>query len=253
MKENLVIKKFKKESVNGTFNLLEEETFFGTKVMEIEDDIIIDDKSIQYFQYWLDADINNQIEIDLAKNNGYQYHDFNDFQEQFYIMDVVNLKLNKHTISKQQQSTIDEKNNTRWSIEIDIRNILREYLFAKIKERRSFKSIPYYNFKNKDINSSIYEYIDLNLLDRFKFTYIDFYIKYTDIKNNTIYNNITLKKFDPKFNSDIEDDIYKNTNVNVQIDNFTDPIARLQISYNQSKSSDQYKFDYYFNIHYKKI
>ena len=115
------------------------------------------------------------------------------------------------------------------------------------------KGTLYYNFKNKDINSSIYEYIDLNLLDRFKFTYIDFYTKYTDIKNNTIYNNITLKKFDPKFSSDIENETYRNTNVNVQIDNFTDPIAKLQVSYNQSKSSEQYKFDYYFNIHYKKI
>ena len=39
MKDSLLLKKYKTENVNGTLNLDEEKTFFGTKVMDIEDEI----------------------------------------------------------------------------------------------------------------------------------------------------------------------------------------------------------------------
>jgi len=254
MKENLILKKYKKETVNGTFNLLEEETFFGSKVMEIEDDIIIDDKSVQYFQYYYNVlSPNDATGQTLAKNNGYQYFDIDQFQETFFLLDVVDLKLNNHTITKNQQTEIDEKNNTKWVIYIDIKTILKEYLFAKIKERRTFKSLIYTHFMNNNINQSIYNYIDLNLLDRYKFNYLEFYVKYTDIKNNTIYSNSVLKKFDPLFKSDIENVANKNTSVNVEINNFIDPLAPVKINYSQTKTSTDYKFDYYFNIYFKKI
>jgi len=254
MKENLILKKFKKETVNGTFNLLEEETFFGSKVMEIEDEISIDDKGVQYFQYFYNVlDPNDTTGQTLAKNNGYQYFEINQFQEEFFLLDVVDLKYDNHNISKTQQSDIDEKNNTKWVIQLDIKEILRQYLFAKIKERRTFKSITYSNFMNNDINESIYNYIDLNLLDRYKFNYLEFFVKYTDIKNNTIYSNSTLKQFDPIFKSDIESVENKNTSVNVEINNYIDPLAPVKINYSQTKPSTDYKFDYYFNIYFLKI
>ncbi|NPV12883.1 MAG: hypothetical protein HPY57_14015 [Ignavibacteria bacterium] len=253
MKETLILKKFKKEPVYGTFNLLEEETFFGSKIMELEDQIIINDKSVQYFQYFFNAlpgDITGQT---LAKNNGYQYSQLNKLVETFYLLDMVDLKLQNHAIYKATQTSKDEKYNTKWVIDVNIKNILREYLFAKIKERRTFKSITHDRFLNKDINKSIYEYIDVNLLDRYSFQYIDFYIRYVDIKNNTVWLDTTFKQFDPQFRSDIELDEYKNQSVNVEIANFIDPLANLKINYFQTKPSTDYKFDYYFNIYYKKI
>jgi len=254
MKENLILKKFKKENVNGTFNLLEEETFFGTKVMEIEDSISIDDKGVQYYQYFYNiVDVNNPIEVEKAKNNGYQYNEVNDFLETFFLLDVVDLKLNNHTIRKQQQTELDEKYNTKWLIEVDIKNILIEYLFAKIKSRRTFKSIRYDNLTNKDINNSIRDYINLNLLDRFKFINLDFYVKYTDIRDNSVFGGTVLKQFDPQFKSDLELIEYKDNSVDVQIDNYIDPLANVEINYFQKKPSTEYKFDYYFNIHYVKI
>jgi len=253
MKENLILKKYKKESVNGTFNLLEDESFFGSKIMDIEDEIIIDDKSVQYFQYFIDAESTDSTGKTLAKNNGYQNNYVNNYTETFTLLDVVNLKLINHTIYEAQQKDIDRKNNTKWKISIDIKNILREYLFAKIKERRTFKSLNYKNFSNNDINNSIYEYINLNLLDRYKFENLVFYTKYTDIKNNSIFSNMILKQFDPKFRSDIELLEYKNNDVNINISNFIDPLANVIIDYFQTKPSSDYKFDYYFNIYFKKI
>ena len=109
MKDNLILKKYKNENVNGTFNLLEENTFFGSKVIEIEDDIIIDDKSIQYFQYYYNVtDFNDQIQVSLSKNNGYQYYELDSYSENFFILDSVDLKYNNHSIIMAQQSDNDE-------------------------------------------------------------------------------------------------------------------------------------------------
>lgn len=243
MKNNLILKKFKKENVKGTYEMLEKETFFGGKLMDIEDEITISDVSVHYYQYYNVDD----------KKNGYQYYDLNVFIEKFYLLDVVNLKLKHHNIVKIPQSEIDEKNNTRWELNINIKNILREYLFAKIKARRTFKSIEYYDFLNNDINLSIYEYINLNLMDRYKFDSIDFYVKYIDIKNNNTYDNLTIKQYDPLFRSDIENINYKINNVNLDINDFMDQLADVKILYNQSKTSTEYKFDYYFNVKFKKI
>jgi hypothetical protein len=253
MKENLILKKFKKENVNGTFNLLEDKTFFGTKVMEIENFIDVKNIGIQYFQYFYNIiDINDLTEVEKAKNNGYQYNEINEFLESFFLLDVVDLKLNNHTIINQSTSTLNQF-NTKWTIDINIKNILTQYLFAKIKERRTFKSIRYENLLNKDINDSIINYIELNLLDRIKFDSLTFYVKYTDISDNSIFGNETLKQFDPIFKSDIDNIENIDNNINVQVNDFIDPLSNVSINYLQKKSSSQYKFDYYFDIHYVKI
>jgi len=254
MKDNLILKKFKTENVNGTFNLLEEETIFGSKVMDIEDNIFINDEGIKYYQYYYNIiDPNDLSGQTLAKNNGYQFFDVDVYNETFNILDLVELKYNNHTIIQSQQTDVDKKNNTKWIIDINARKILREYLFAKIKERRTFRSLRYTNFLNNDINKSIYDYIDMNINDRYAFNYIEFFVKYTDIKNNTIYSNTTLKQFDPTFANYIESVENKNTSVNVEVSNLIDPLSNIKINYFQTKPSTNYKFDYYFNIYFKKI
>lgn len=262
MKDNLQLKKFITESVNGTFNLLEESTFFGSKIMDIEDDIVINDNSIQYFQYYYeitDELINSakteerQVILDLAKNNGYQYYTVNEYEETLFIMDIVSLKDEYHTITKIEQSDIDDKLNTKWQINIKIKDILKEYLFAKIKESRTFKSLKFTNFQNNSINNSIYKYIELNLYDRYKFEKVDFFVKYINLKDNTVYNNLTLRQYDPKYNSDIESSEFKVTNINIETNNYLDLLADINLNYSQVKPSTDYKFDYYFNLYYKKI
>lgn len=241
MKENLILKKYQTEPVYGTYNLTEEKTFFGSKVMEVEDEIIINNSAIQYFQF---SDINDP-------NNGYQYYELDLFFEELLLLELVNLKRNNHTINKFHQSEIDERYNTRWKIEINTREILMQYLFAKIKERRTFKTIDHTLLRNKNINESIYLYISKNILDRYKFDKIDFFVKYEDIKD--VSQLTILKKYDPIFKSEIQLKKYKVENINVEINNFIDPLSTLKMNYSQTKPSTDYKFDYYFNIYYKKI
>ena len=242
MKDNLQIKKFEIEKVHGVFNIVEESTFFCSKIMDIEDLVSITDKCIQYYQI-------NSIG---TTSYGYQYYDKN-FLEELNILDVVKLKIDNHAINLLQQSTIDEQNNTKWQIQINAKNILTEYLFAKIKEARTFRSMKYSNFINKNINQSVYDYITLNLLDRYRFKTLDLYISYIDVKNNNLYSDLTIIQYNPLFNSAIEvDENYiKNTNIS-QIDAL-DALSNVIVEYSQIKPSTDYKFDYYFNIYFEKI
>ena len=242
MKDSLMLKQFETLKVNGTFNLLEEKTFFGTKVMDIEDDIHITDKSIQYFNV-----VNDEL------SNGYQYTKINNYEEDLVIMDVVEIKYDNHNIKKALQNKQDELQNTIWEINIDIKKILIEYLFGKIKEARTFKSLNHTNFTNRNINKSIYEYITLNLLDRYEFDSIDLYIKYIDIKDNVIYSTTALKQFDPQYNQSIELVEYKVSNANMQLELYLDKLAPIKVNYYQTEKSSDYKYDYYYNIHYKKV
>jgi hypothetical protein len=242
MKNDLILNKYKTERVYGTFNLMETTSFFGSKVIEIEDNILIDDSGIQYFDI-----------ISTDETNGFQNYNLDTFFENFHLLDLFTLKFDNHTIIKSQQSVIDDKYNTKWTIKIDIKNILMEYIYSKIKERRTFKTIKSNMLINKNINQSIYDYISKNILDRYKFDKMDFYVNYKQINDVTSITEDTSKKYNPIFKKDIisSDNLVKN--LNLEIDNYIDPLSNLNINYSQVKSSSDYKFDYYFNIYYKKI
>ena len=247
MKDSLILKKYKIENVPGTYNLKEEKTFFGTKIMDIEDYIEITDKSIQYYELEISG---TTIE---EQNNGYQYFKLDTTIEKIVIQDIVGIKNKYHSIKKVTQNQQSEINNTQWEIKIDIKSILKEYIFGKIKERRTFKSIDNTVFINRNINKSIYEYIDLNILDRYELDKIDLYVKYIDIKNNILYSNLVVKQFDPIFNQSIEMDEYLVRNTNIKLDLYLDKLAPITVDYYQIKSSSDYKFDYYFNLYFRKI
>ena len=63
MKNDLIITRFKSEPIIGTKSYYEPRTFFGSKMINVENTIIIDEKTIQY------SEIN-----DNTNNNGYQYY-----------------------------------------------------------------------------------------------------------------------------------------------------------------------------------
>lgn len=243
MKDNLELKKFERENINGSFNLFEQKTFFNSKIMDIEDNIIIDDKSIQYYQVIDD----NEFGI------GYQYKEMNQNKEGFILFDMINTKKENHIISLLQQSDVDKMYNTKWSITINVKNILREYLFSIIKKQRTFKSIKSENFINKNINQSIYTYIDNNLLDRYEISQTNLYVKYYNIKNNDVFVTTLLKQYNPLYDGDIKSDDTYVKNINIIQNNLTDSLANIIINYSQTKPSTEYKFDYYYEIIYKKI
>lgn len=242
MKSNIFIYQFDKKPVAGTNSEKEFRNFLGSKMVEIEDTIIIDDISIQYSEVVSDGN-----------DRGFQHFIYNSDLEIIFLKNLSILKNENSSIELQSQSFVDLDNNTRWLIRINCKKILEDYLFLRIKENRTFKCIYYQDLNGYDINTYIRRYINQNILNRYQFDRIDLYIKYFSIvEDSNIYTNIKLK-FNPEFNRDIvsDENLVKNVNIQ-QISNIL-YMNELKVFYNQIKKSTEYKFDYYFNIHFSKI
>jgi len=236
-----MLKKFSTNVVPGTMNQKELRTFFGGKMIYSEDNIYINDDSINFSQVVGDYE------------NGFQYFDnttIPDYWETQFYENLTDLKDNNHTISLFNQTSANMNNNTRWQITINGSNILKDYLFFKIKEQRVFKIVHSNEVYSNNINNAIYEYISYNIFSRYRLDKVNFYVSYYDIKNQTTYDNIKLQ-FNPQFNQDV----YKKENLtNINVVGY-DPYKfdNINILYNQSKPSDQYSFHYYFDLNFTKI
>jgi hypothetical protein len=240
MKSNLILKKFSTNSVPGTMNQKELRTFFGGKIIYSEDNIYINDDSVNFSQV-----INDN-------NNGYQYYDIStakNWETNFY-ENLTDLKNNNQEISLYSQNSTSLNDNTKWKIIIDGSTILKDYLFFKIKEQRVFKNINSDEVYSNNINNAIYEYITYNIFNRYRLNKIDFYVSYYDIKKQSIQDNIYLQ-YNPNFNVNV----YKPENLsNMSVVGY-DPYKfdNIVIQYSQSKPSNQYCFDYYFDLNFTKI
>lgn len=240
MKNNLILKKFSTNSVPGTMNQKELRTFFGGKIIYSEDNIYINNDSINF----------SQVVSDI--NNGYQYYDVSlaKNKEVNYYENLTDLKANNQSISLYSQNSTSLNNNTKWEIIINGSAILKDYLFFKIKEQRVFKNIKSDEVYSNDINNAIYEYITANIFGRYRLNKIDFYVSYYDIKTQSIQDNIYLQ-----YNPIFDVDVYKSENLsNMNIAGF-DPYKfdLITIQYSQSKPSNQYSFNYYFDLNFTKI
>lgn len=237
MKENLILKKFEEESVNGTFELEEFRWFFGSKMLEIEDNVAIDNITIQYSEM----------------DNGYQYYNIDEIGdiETFKTPNLNSLKKNNHNIKLSAQNKVTKRNNTKWEINIDLKEILKEYIFYKIKERRTFKGITEENLLNKNINNSIRKYIKKNVINRYKYNGIDFYVKYENLSEDQSVLSSTKVKFNPKFDTLIKNPIFKETNITTNTNKYK--VEDLNIIYNQTKPSNIWRFNYYFDLYFQKI
>lgn len=221
----------------GTKSMLEKKSFFGSKMMDIEDEFIVDQQTIVFKEDPITKEQTTAgVGTEVVNNN--------------YNFDV--LKSNHHTINFNSKQTETERIElTSWEIILDVDTILEDYLFSKIKQSRAFLDV--YNSMTKDSNTdlAIRSYIKLNLLKRIRVKKINFYVQ-----NFAIIDNPTLLKYNPRYNLQVKLNAISKTGDskldNVQIDrNIIDDT--LIIIYNQKKNALQFKFDYYFDIVFEKI
>ena len=238
MKSDLIISRYKTENVIGTKSSYDSKTFFGSKMIDIEDSITIDDSEVQYSEVY---------DIVDKRNTGYQYYDDIDDVEKIYLVNLSSVKDSNQTITLVSQSASDKRINTNWTIVIDWKNILIEYLYLKLKEARTFKTIKFDNVLSENINLYIRKYIQNNLLSRYDFDSIDFYVKYYDLDDGDEENEPKLA-FNPVFDSSIKSDENQIKNVNTTA--FTDI---LNINYKQTESSQYKKMHYYFELIINKV
>jgi len=101
--------------------------------------------------------------------------------------------------------------------------------------------------RRNDVNGSISEYIIKNILNRYKLDKIDLYLKYNDLRLQT------ALRFSNKWS--VDTDAISTSNYllkKLEIDTSFDG-SSTKINFNQEKSSQNYNFDYYFKLNFKKI
>jgi hypothetical protein len=213
----------------GTFNMLEESTFFSAKMLEIEDSITIDNLDIIYYQKGNGEQLDLSIESSLPS---YAYSSAND-------------KNGNHTlIMDESQPKYQLDNNTRWLLKIELNTILVNYLFSTLKKYRTFEGIKNDMTIYNNIDTAVYSYINLNILNRYKLKGVELYVKYNDLRSQSAlrYKNIWDKSIESPDNTLTK--IQTQTEINE---------SSIIVSFNQEKPSSTYNYNYYFNILFEKI
>jgi hypothetical protein len=234
MRKSYISPEFFNRRVSGTLSVLEESNFFGSKMLEIEDLISLENQRIVYYQ----------------KSNKEQ----SNFQAEFNISPITysisDDKKNNHSLEIDTlQSRYQRDSNTKWNININVREILINYLFATLKQYRTFEGIRNDMTIYNNIDVAIRNYIITNVINRYTLKSIDFFISYNDLRSQ---NSLRFKNNWPNIeNVDFittEDNKVKKIQIITTNDNeFT------KISFNQEKPSTKFNFDYYYNLIFEKI
>ena len=142
------------------------------------------------------------------------------------------------------QLDYQKESNTKWILNIDLRDILSDYLFAVMKRYRTFEGISNPLTRTNDVNTAIREYISNNVTNRYKLSRLDLYISYTDLRSQ----NVLRYKNNWKSTISLDSNLLKKKQMDIAFDEST-----LKVLFTQEKPSSQYNFDYSFNILFEKI
>lgn len=229
MRRSYISPEYQTKAVYGTLNMFEESTFFGAKMLEIEDSITIDTLDIIYYQNQNAEQLDFSIESSFASN----------------VYSSSDNKLKNHTLvldPTQPKNQLD--NNTRWILTIDLKTIISDYLFATLKRYRTFEGIKNDMNIYSNVDTAIKSYINYNILNRYKYKSIQLYVNYVDLRGQNVlrYNNVWTK------NSVNTSNILTKIQTETEFDE-----SSIKVTFNQEKPSSTYRFDYYFNILFEKI
>ena len=229
MRRSYISPEYQTKAVYGTLNMLEESTFFGAKMLEIEDSIVIDTLDIIYYQN------QNGEQLDLSIESS--------FASIVYSSSLDKQK-NHTLVLDPSQPKYQLDNNTRWILTIDLKTIITDYLFATLKKFRTFEGIKNEMNIYANTDTAIKSYINYNILNRYRYKGIQLYVNYVDLRNQTTlrYNNIWDKNY------------INTSNLLTKLQTETEfDESSIKVTFNQEKPSSTYRFDYYFNILFEKI
>lgn len=228
MKRSYISPEYSSNVVNGSFNMVEESNFFSAKMLEIDEEIIINNIDILWHQS------QNKEQIDLSVESTslpYLYSPSEDKQK--------NLSL---TINTSETPTGLQSKNTRWVFEINLREILTNYLYATFKKYRTFEGVKNSQTIYNDVDVAIISYIKKNVLNRYRYKKIDLYLAYRSISEEN------MLKYKNNWNINLsEDTLIENYQTVLNEDESIIKLLFLQLN------SSEYIFDYYYNIQFERI
>lgn len=228
MRRTYISPEYKYLSRPGSLNMQESTSFFGSKMIDIEETIIADSSNIVYYT----NAANEQINFNLEKNNP------------AIVYNTVIDKANNHIITQDKAQSLSQiDSNCRWIIDVDLRKILQNYLFSKLKFARTFEGIINSNTIYGNVDDAIRQYIDKNLLSRYGFAGIDFYVEYIDL---SLQGRLRFVNQFREINSDSL--ITTKLQATSNFDN-----SKLTIIFNQELPTTTHVFDYYFIPKWQKV
>ena len=229
MRRSYISPEYINQRVYGTFNMREESNFFSAKMLEIEDLISISTEDITYYQ----------------NNNGEQIEFSVESSGQPLVYSVSNDKNANHTLLLDEtQSRIQKEKNTKWILTINSKSLLNNYLFAIMKKWRTFEGIRNDMTSTSDVSQALKNYIDFNVYNRYKIKGVDLYISYRDLRNQNVLrgkNTWSQNAFSPS-----------NKYTKIQTEIATDG-SQIRMMFSQEKPSDDYNFEYFFNLNFEKL
>lgn len=229
MRRSYISPEYIDNKVYGTLNMVEESNFFGSKMLDIEDTILIGTQDIIYYQNLKGEQIDYSVESSL----------------QSYIYSPSIDKSSNHTLivdDSQPKYQLDK--NTRWMLTINLKEILGNYLFGVMKKYRTFEGLKNEMTRYSNVNIALESYVTFNVLDRYKLKSIDFYIQYKDLRSQS------LLRYKNTWNPNIM--LPENKMTKIQSETSFDE-STINLFFNQEKPSSDYSFEYFFNINYEKL
>lgn len=230
MKRTYISPEFDYKPIFGSFNMQESSSFFGSKMMEIEDKVDIKNDNLIYHQLLTGEQIDESSELNLPQ----------------IIYDATLNKEFNHTIELDpNQSDFDKENSAQWKIRIEMKDILRNHIFAILKNKRTFEGLKNEMVISGGVDYATLDYINKNIISRYGLKSIDFFVEYLDLcGDGTLqYKNVYDKLIESTTTKTTKSEIF-----NISVDQ-----TYLDVRFRQEKPAYAWSFKYYFNIYFEKL
>lgn len=229
MRRSYISPEFEHNPVYGTYNMVEESNFFGAKMLEIEDRVLIDMQEIIYYQ------MPNGEQLDLSVENTLKSYAYSA---------PIDKEKNQILSLDPRQTEYTKENLTTWNIDINLKGILSGYIFAELKRFRTFEGIRTGMNSYNDVNTAVNNYINNNVIDRYKISSIDLYVYYKELSTQS------LLRYANSWNPNIVAPSNKLTKFQAEI---SSDGGYAKITFSQEKPSSLYAYEYFFNISFEKL
>jgi len=232
MRRTYISPEFEYKKVYGTFNMKEESSFFGSKMLEIDDILELTDQSLVYYQ----NPNSEQLDLDIEKLTLPIVYSVSDYS-----------KANQTLLIDDSQSEFQKNSNTRYTLTINLATILEEFLFATLKQYRTFEGVSNSMCYSGDVNFSMKQYILKNVVDRYRFNRIELFLNYIDLRDQNI------RRFNNTWASNpgivaVESNKLKNLQTETEYD-----FSSIRVTFSQQRSSQLFSFEYYFKLYWEKL
>lgn len=234
MRKNFLMSEYNSELVEGTKNMKFLKTYFSSLLIDIEDTIRITDDVINQTETARGTQLQNVLETD---------RNINLWQTKYKYSDITIYNF---------QSNLDKTEFPLQNIKIDDKNILIKYLFAQLKQNRTFEGVDISNILESNMDLTILNFIQNNILDRYVLTDVLLYVKYNKLDNNNLAYT-PIKDQQIIYNNGVrlsDSEIISNNLINKNIELIKGDFTNVR--YRQTESAKRCTFNQHYDLVYIK-